>query len=122
MGQVTIRELASEDLTDEQRETRDEFLEDLLQHVNDISSYVRSKVLQIWNEMQTDGAVPLQWQIRVVRAAVERLDDKTALVRKNAVLLLKSFLETNPLMVNIPFLLVLYFVSKFSNLCWYLYS
>lgn len=96
MGQVITRELTAENLDEEQKETRDEFLEDLLHHLNDISGYVRSKVLQIWNEMKTEEAVPLTWQLKVVRTAVERLEDKTTLVRKNAVQLLKSFLETNP--------------------------
>lgn len=96
MGQIIIKELTSEDLTDEQKTTRDEFLDNLLQHMNDISGYVRSKVLQIWNEMKTERAVPLKCQLQVVATAIERLEDKTALVRKNAVALLKSFLETNP--------------------------
>lgn len=96
MGHVIIRELTSENLTEEQKEIRDEFLDDLLQHVDDVSGYVRSKVLQIWNEMQTEAAVPLTCQTKVVRAAVDRLEDKAALVRKNAVVLLRTFLETNP--------------------------
>lgn len=96
MGRVIIRELTAETLEEEQKETRDEFLEDLLNHLNDVNSYVRSKVLQIWNEMKVEGAVPLAWHLKVIRMAVERLEDKTATVRKNAVTLLKSFLETNP--------------------------
>lgn len=96
MGKIITRELASEDLNDEQKVARDEFLDNLLQHLNDVSGYVRSRVLQIWNEMKADHAVPLKWQLQVVATAIERLDDKTAMVRKNAVALLKSFLETNP--------------------------
>lgn len=96
MGNVIICELASETLNDEQKEIRDEFLEDLLNHLNDVSSYVRSKVLQIWDQMKKEDAVPLAWQLKVVRVAVERLEDKTASVRKASVQLLKSFLETNP--------------------------
>lgn len=115
MGKVITHELTSENLNEEQREIRDEFLDDLLQHVNDISSYVRSKVLYIWKEMQNDGAVPVSWQIKVVRAAVERLEDKAALVRKNAVALLKTFLETNPFTAKVKCVDFLYFNGLFVN-------
>lgn len=103
MGNVIIRELTAETLDEEQKETRDEFIEDLLSHMNDVSSYTRSKVLQIWNEMKVDSAVPLAWYIKVMRTTVERLDDKTAMVRKNSVILLKSFLETNPFAAKVIF-------------------
>lgn len=96
IGNVIKRDLSHESLEKEQKELRDEFLEDLLNHLEDVSSYVRSKALQIWNEMKVEGAVPLAWHIKVLRMTVERLEDKTATVRKNAITLLKSFLETNP--------------------------
>ena len=96
MNIVIINHLSGEDLNDEQKLLRDECLEDLLNHVNDISSYVRSKVLHIWNDLKTREAVPLAWILRIVKKAIERLEDKTATVRKNAITLLRSFLESNP--------------------------
>lgn len=96
MGNIIKRDLTHESLEKEQKELRDYFLQDLLNHLEDVNSYVRSKVLYIWNDMKVEGAVPLAWHIRVLRKAVERLEDKTATVRKNALTLLKSFLETNP--------------------------
>ena len=96
MGNIIIRELTAEDLDEEYKELRNEFLEDLLNHMMDISAHVRSKVLQIWNDMKMENAVPLTWQIKVLRTTVERLDDRASLVRKNAVILMKAFLETNP--------------------------
>lgn len=96
MGNIIKRDLTHESLEKEQKELRDYFLQDLLNHLDDVNSYVRSKVLHIWNEMKVENAVPLAWHIRVLRKAVERLEDKTATVRKNALTLLKSFLETNP--------------------------
>lgn len=65
-------------------------------HLIDTSAQVRSKTLQIWNQMKTDNSVPLAWQQKVLETAAERLDDRAVLVRKNAVILIKSFLETNP--------------------------
>lgn len=91
-----MNHLSGEDLNDDQRALRDECLEDLWNHMNDVNSYVRSKVLHIWNELKARDAVPLAWMLRIVTRAIERLEDKTASVRKNAITLLKSFLESNP--------------------------
>lgn len=104
MNIVIINQLSGEDLTDDQRVLRDECLEDLWNHMNDISSYVRSKVLHIWNELKTRDAVPLAWMLRIVTRAIERLEDKTATVRKNSITLLKSFLESNPFSAKVKIL------------------
>lgn len=96
MGDTIVSELSSEQLSDELKEIREEFLEDLLDHIVDVSAHVRSKSLQIWSHLRAENSVPLAWQHRVLRAAAERLEDKGTLVRKNAVLLIKAFLETNP--------------------------
>lgn len=96
MNIIIVNHLSGEDLNEEQRTLRDECLEDLWTHMNDANSYARSKVLQILNDLKHRDAVPLAWILRIVIRAVERLEDKTATVRKNAVTLLKSFLESNP--------------------------
>lgn len=96
MSIVIINQLSGEDLSDEYKTLRDECLEDLWNHMNDISSYVRSKVLHIWSDLKARDAVPLAWILRIVKRAIERLEDKTATVRKNAITLVKSFLESNP--------------------------
>lgn len=112
MGDVIINELTSEELSDELKETRDEFLEDLLNHMEDIHANVRSKVLQIWTHMKERNAVPLAFQHRVLNIAVERLDDKTIPVRKNAVILIKSFLENNPFAAKLT---LAELIEKFEN-------
>lgn len=91
-----MNHLSGEDMNDEQRTLRDECMEDLWNHMNDVSSYVRSKVLHIWNDLKNRDGVPLAWILRILIRAIERLEDKTATVRKNAITLLKSFLESNP--------------------------
>ncbi|ETN65880.1 condensin [Anopheles darlingi] len=96
MGEAIVCELTSEDLTDDLKETRDEFLEDLLNHMMDVSAHVRSKVLQIWLQLKERNAVPLSWIHKVLQVAVERLQDKALLVRKQAIALIKAFLEHNP--------------------------
>lgn len=96
MSSVIVNHLSGENLDDERKALRDDCMEDLWNHMNDISGYVRSKVLHIWNDLKSRNAVPLDWILRIVTRAIERLDDKTTTVRKNAITLLRSFLESNP--------------------------
>lgn len=96
MGDAIVGELTSEELSDDMKEARNEFLENLLMHINDVSAHVRAKVLQIWHHMQEEQAVPLSFQLKLLTEAVERLEDKTASVRKQAVQLIKASLERNP--------------------------
>lgn len=96
MGRVITEHLSAEGLNEDQKEFRDDLLRDLLNHLEDVNSYSRSKVLQIWNELKTQNAVPLKWHLEILGTVIQRLEDKTATVRKNAITLLKSFLETNP--------------------------
>lgn len=93
---IIVNHLTGDHLNDDQKELRDDCLEDLWNHMNDVSSYVRAKVLQIWNDLKNKNAVPLVWIIQVVARTIERLEDRTATVRRNAIILLRSFLESNP--------------------------
>ncbi|XP_030557471.1 condensin complex subunit 1 [Drosophila novamexicana] len=96
MGDAVVGELTSEELDDDMKEARNEFLDNLLSHVNDISAHVRSKVLHIWHHLKEQHAIPLSFLIKVLREAVCRLEDKSSLVRKSAIQLIKAFLENNP--------------------------
>ncbi|KAH8418366.1 hypothetical protein KR222_004050, partial [Zaprionus bogoriensis] len=96
MGDAVVGELTSEELDDDMKEARNEFLENLLAHVNDTSAHVRSKVLHIWHHLKEQHAIPLSFQLKVLREAVCRLEDKSSLVRKAAIQLIKAFLENNP--------------------------
>ncbi|XP_017868110.1 PREDICTED: condensin complex subunit 1 [Drosophila arizonae] len=96
MGDAVVGELTSEGLEDDMKEARNEFLDHLLDHVNDVSAHVRSKVLQIWHHLNTQHAIPLCFLVKVLREAVCRLEDKSSMVRKSAIQLIKAFLENNP--------------------------
>lgn len=103
MGDAILGELTSENLPEDMKEARNEFLENLLMHINDVSAHVRVKVLQIWNHLTEEQAVPLCFQLKVLSGAVERLEDKTSSVRKHAVELIKAFLERNPFSAKLTF-------------------
>lgn len=108
MGNVIMGQLTGEGLTDDLRDTRDDLLEHLFEHVSDVNSYVRSKVLHVWSELETRRAIPLAWKLKVLQVAVERLEDKTATVRKNAITLLRLILESNPFSCRVSSIQVLY--------------
>lgn len=96
MSEIVLSELTGEDMTQEQREIRDEYLEHIFCHIHDINAHVRSKALFLWTHMKDENAVPIAWLSPVMKVTVGRLEDKSALVRKNAIHLIKSFLERNP--------------------------
>ncbi|KAM3965310.1 LOW QUALITY PROTEIN: CAP-D2 condensin subunit [Aphomia sociella] len=96
MCEVLSVQLRGEGLADEQRAQRDDFLDDLYEHMHDLSAYVRHKVLQFWCRLQRENCVPVSRQRVVLERAIGRLRDKAALVRKAAIQLLKVFLECNP--------------------------
>ncbi|CAK1551134.1 unnamed protein product [Leptosia nina] len=96
MSEILVVELNGEDLNNEQRIQRDDFLDDLYEHMHDQSAYVRHKVLQYWSRLQKETCVPVVRQHTVMERAIGRLKDKAALVRKAAIQLIKIFLECNP--------------------------
>lgn len=76
--------------------TRDSLLELLLERVNDVNSFTRSKVLQTWKELAEAKAIPVKLYSMVAAIAIERLDDKISQVRKFSLQLLTSLLQNNP--------------------------
>ncbi|KAH8386028.1 hypothetical protein KR200_008218 [Drosophila serrata] len=96
IGDTVISELTSEGLSQELKEVRNEFLEHLLSHICDVSAHVRSKVLSIWHHLKVQHAIPLNFIINVLSEAIGRLEDKSSLVRRAAMQLIKSALESNP--------------------------
>ena len=70
---------------------------DLLhQRAYDVSSFTRSAVLKAWGHLVEQGALQPQRFTQVTALALDRLQDKTVLVRKQAMQLLTLLLERNP--------------------------
>lgn len=93
---LIISALTSEDLSDEKKDKRDECLDYLEDHILDNNAYVRSKVLQVWQRLCTESAIPVNRQTQLLVAVVKRLEDKSANVRKQALQLIRALLEGNP--------------------------
>ncbi|CAI5959032.1 unnamed protein product [Closterium sp. NIES-65] len=68
----------------------------LMERARDQSAHVRSRVMQAWAWLCGEKAVPLGHWNAVAELAVGRLEDKSSLVRKNALQLLGEMLHQNP--------------------------
>lgn len=93
---------SSENLDDLAKETRDQYLDCLEDHVHDVHAHVRSSVLQSWSKLCASKAIPLNRQIKLLKLVVGRLKDRSSNVRKQAVLLLTTLLQNNPYNSSLP--------------------
>ena len=64
--------------------TREQILQYLLTQAHDVSSYTRGAILKAWIRLVVNRALPKGWIQRVTQLALERLSDKTVVVRKQA--------------------------------------
>ena len=96
MSEIVVSELSGEKLSQDEKDVRDEYLDHIFSHIHDVNAHVRSKMISIWTHLKNVNAIPLNLLSPVLKRVVGRLDDKSNLVRKNAILLIKSFLDQNP--------------------------
>jgi len=102
MGNILVKYLSKEELDDKLRTTRDGYFERLEDHMHDVNSYVRSKVLQIWHNIVIEQCLPLLQQESLMKLVVGRLRDKSSIVRRNALQLLTALLKLNPFAAKLP--------------------
>jgi hypothetical protein len=76
--------------------SRDVILDILTERAHDVNPYTRATVLKVWARLLEDGAVPVKRVGSVAHIAVDRLADKNAGVRRNAVVLMTTAIENNP--------------------------
>ncbi|XP_075071952.1 condensin complex subunit 1 [Mixophyes fleayi] len=96
MGEMIVRVLSGDHLDELEKNTRESFLDTLQEHIHDVHTFVRSCVLQIYNRIVQEKALPLSRFQSVVTLVVGRLFDKSVKVCKNAIQVLASFLANNP--------------------------
>ncbi|XP_017876679.1 condensin complex subunit 1 [Ceratina calcarata] len=94
--EIVQKALTGDNLTQEQKDKRDECLNNLEEHILDNHAFVRSKVLQVWQSLCCEGAIPVSRQGRLLAHTVLRLEDKSAIVRKQALQLIRALLQGNP--------------------------
>jgi hypothetical protein len=76
--------------------SRDVILDILVERAHDVNPYTRATVLKVWSRLLETGSVPVKRVGAVARLAVDRLHDKNAAVRRNAVVLMTAAIENNP--------------------------
>ncbi len=82
--------------------TKQHLLDILCQRIRDQSSYTRKAVLQTWQYLAQHKAIPLgHWQT-VTSIATGRLEDKSSLVRKEAMRLISCLMLHNPFGPSLP--------------------
>ncbi len=82
--------------------SKQHLLDILCERIRDQSSFTRKAVLQTWAYLAENRAVPLgHWQV-VTSIAVGRLEDKSSLVRKEALRLLGCLMLHNPFGPALP--------------------
>ena len=74
------------------------------EHIHDVNAFVRSRCLQIWQQLAIAKVIPVG---RLVDSLLEktcgRLQDKSSIVRKCAVQFLSVCLQGNPYSSNVSF-------------------
>jgi condensin complex subunit 1 len=81
--------------------TRTSLLDILIERTYDVSSYTRAAVLKAWIRLCQTQSIPKEQIVVVTRLAMDRLQDKTVVVRKQAMQLLTLLLEHNPYQGNL---------------------
>ncbi|XP_076837744.1 condensin complex subunit 1 [Brachyhypopomus gauderio] len=96
LGEALVRVLSGDGLEDSARADRDRFFDTLQEHIHDINSHVRTRVLQVYARIVNSKALPLCRYTEVMELAVGRLSDKSVHVCKSAIQLLAAFIAHNP--------------------------
>ncbi|XP_077577834.1 condensin complex subunit 1 [Stigmatopora nigra] len=96
LGDIMVRVLCGDELQDSRKADRDRFLDTLQEHLHDIHSQVRTRVLQVYTRIVNSQALPLCRYTEVMGLAVGRLMDKSINVVKSAIQLLAAFIAHNP--------------------------
>lgn len=102
LAEIVGRIYSVDSLDDAAKETRDQYLECLQDHIHDGNAHVRSGVLQAWSKLCTNKLIPLSRQYSLLELVVGRLEDRSSNVRKQAIQLLTALLQFNPFNATLP--------------------
>lgn len=75
---------------------RDSIMNVLIERTHDKSYFTRAAILKTWASLLEANSVPVSHFSTICDIALDRLVDKTAMVRKNAIGLLTAILDNNP--------------------------
>ena len=78
--------------------TRSNLFNILCERTRDVTSFTRAASLKVLNDLTEKQSLPLDRIMPVTAIAIDRLQDKTVMVRRSAMQLLTTLLENNPFM------------------------
>lgn len=108
LGHLLAKAFESSDLKEDQAavlnrlRSKQHLLDILCERVRDQSSYTRKAVLQTWQNLAEQRAIPLGHWLVVTGIATGRLEDKSSLVRKEAMRLIGCLMLHNPFGPSLP--------------------
>lgn len=102
IGHLIVKELSKNELDAKEKNLRDQLLDKLEDHILDMTSYTRSRTLQVWHTLCYEEVIPLPRLETLIETIVGRLKDKSCFVRKAAVQFLTQFLMKNPFAAKLP--------------------
>lgn len=122
LGEILVRVLCGDGLDESGKADRDRYFDTLQEHLHDVHSHVRARVLQVYARIVNSKVGPRCWDVfaksslnrnptmelslrqalplcrysEVMELAVGRLMDKSINAVKNAIQLLAAFIAHNP--------------------------
>jgi len=75
---------------------RDSLLDVLMARIHDMNPYTRTTTLKVWSRLVEVGALPIKYAGSAAEVALDRLFDKNAAARRNAVCLMTACIDNNP--------------------------
>jgi len=76
--------------------TKEKLFDILIKRAHDASSYTRVAVMKSWANLIETDSLPLQRLLPLTELSIDRLKDKTVMVRRSAMQILSLLLEKNP--------------------------
>lgn len=98
---IMVETLSGDNLNDDQKKQRQEFLSLIENQLYDSNSWVRTRVLKIWQDLLKDQRLPTTQYINNLEKCVDRLVDKSSNVRKASMQFLTIFLQKVPFKIQV---------------------
>lgn len=76
LAEIVTQMFSGDSLEESAKDTRDQYLDCLEDHVHDVHAHVRSGALQAWAKLCSSKAIPLNRQYQLLKLVVGRLQDK----------------------------------------------
>ena len=83
-------------LTEQQRKSRDELLDELQYHVHDVHANVRARAVATLNVLIREMVIPVSTAVDMLQFVAPSLDDMSSTVRKNVIQFVTYFVMFYP--------------------------